>query len=108
MSPLKRFEVYFRAEAVEDLDALFRYIAEQSSLEIADGYLARIERACGSLASLPQRGTAVPGRVAGLRTMGFERRVTILFRVENERVDILRILYGGRDLEAQIEGLAEG
>jgi hypothetical protein len=30
--------------------------------------------------------------------MGFERRVTILFRVGEERVEILRILYGGRDL----------
>jgi len=39
--------------------------------------------------------------------MGFERRVTILFRVEDERVDILRILYGGRDLGPQIESLAE-
>ena len=107
MSPLERYEVHFRAEAVEDLDALFCYVAEQSSLEIAEGYLARIERACGSLASLPQRGTAVPGRVAGLRTMRFERRVTILFRVEDERVDILRILYGGRDLGPQIESLAE-
>ncbi|HXR38652.1 MAG TPA: type II toxin-antitoxin system RelE/ParE family toxin [Terracidiphilus sp.] len=107
MSPLKRYEVHFRAEAVEDLDALFCYIAEQSSLEIADGYLARIDRLCRSLASLPKRGTAVPGGVAGLRTMGSERRVTILFRVEDERVDILRILYGGRDLGPQIERLAE-
>ncbi|MGD0629253.1 MAG: type II toxin-antitoxin system RelE/ParE family toxin [Terracidiphilus sp.] len=107
MSALERYEVHFRADAVEDLDALFRYIVEQSSLEIADGYLARIERVCRSLASLPMRGTAVPGRVAGLRTMGFERRVTILFRVKDERVDILRILYGGRDLGPQIERLAE-
>jgi hypothetical protein len=33
--------------------------------------------------------------------MGFERRVTTLFKVGKERVEILRILYGGRDVKAQ-------
>jgi len=37
--------------------------------------------------------------------MGFEHRVTILFRVGEERVEILRILYGGRDLGAELEKL---
>jgi toxin ParE1/3/4 len=102
---LKTFEVRFLAEAIDDLDALYSYIAKQSSFEIADGYLARIERLCFSLQSFPQRGTAVAGDVAGLRTMGFERRATILFRVGEERVEILRILYGGRDIGPQLERL---
>jgi plasmid stabilization system protein ParE len=38
--------------------------------------------------------------------MGFERRVTILFRVEEDRVEILRILYGGRDLEPPLKKLS--
>jgi hypothetical protein len=37
--------------------------------------------------------------------MGFERRVTILFRVGENQVDFLSILYGGRDLGTQIEKL---
>lgn len=102
---MKTFEVRFLAEAIDDLDALYSYIAKQSSFEIADGYLARIERLCFSLQSFPQRGTAVAGDVAGLRTMGFERRATILFRVGEERVEILRILYGGRDIGPQLERL---
>jgi toxin ParE1/3/4 len=105
VSLLKRYEVHFLAEAINDLDALFCYISEKSTLEIADGYLARIERLCISLGNLPKRGTAVAGDIAGLRTMGFERRVTILFRVGNERVEILRILYGGRDVGSQLEKL---
>lgn len=102
---MKKFEVRFLAEAIDDLDALYSYIAKQSSFEIADGYLARIERFCFSLQSFPQRGTVVAGDVPGLRTMGFEHRVTILFRVGDERVEILRILYGGRDLGPQLERL---
>ena len=102
---MKKFEVRFLAEAIDDLDALYSYIAKQSSFEIADGYLARIERLCFSLQSFPQRGTAVAGDIAGLRTMGFEHRATILFRVGDERVEILRILYGGRDIGPQLERL---
>jgi len=49
------------AEAVNDLDSLFCYIAEKSSLEIADGYIARIEKLCLSLGSLPMRASALAG-----------------------------------------------
>ena len=69
----------------------------------SDGSLARIEGISLSLESFPKRGTAVTGSVNGLRTMGFERRVTILFRVVEERVEILRILYGGRDVETHLK-----
>jgi toxin ParE1/3/4 len=36
----------------------------------------------------------------GLRILGFERRAVIAFHIASEVVTILRILYGGRDLEA--------
>jgi toxin ParE1/3/4 len=102
---LKRYGVRFLAGAVDDLGALFFYIAQRSSFEIADGYLARIERTCLSLQSLPMRGAAVPGDMKGLRKMGFERRVTILLSVGDERVENLRILYGGRDVNSNLERL---
>jgi len=104
---LKRYEVRFLAQAVTDLDSLFCYIADKSSYEIADRYLTRIERVCLSLGSIPHRGTPVAGAVKGLRTMGFERRATLLFRVGKNSVEILRVLYGGRDLKLEIERLGE-
>ena len=100
---MKRFEVRFLAAAAADLDELFCHIAKESSLETADRYLNRLERFCLSLSTLPARGTVVPGRVSGLRRMGFERRATILFRVGKDKVEILRILYGGRDLTPILE-----
>jgi toxin ParE1/3/4 len=81
-----------------DFISLYRYIAKRSSARIAGGYILRIERACQTLATFPGRGTALGGSSHGLRKMGFERRVTILFRVGEERVEILRILYGGRQV----------
>ncbi len=100
---MKRYEVRFLAAAVTDLDELFCHIAKESSPETAGRYLNRLERFCLSLSTLPARGTVVPGRVPGLRRMGFERRATILFRVGEDKVEILRILYGGRDLTPVLE-----
>ena len=102
---MKKYGVHFLAVAVDVLDALFCYIADESSYEIADRYLARIERLCRSLESFPQRGTAVAGTVPGLRTMGFERRATILFHVGEDRVEILRVYYGGQDLGPELKRL---
>lgn len=96
---VKHYEVSFSAKAVEDLDRLLGFLAERASVEIAHGYLERIENACFSLCTFPERGSVVSGSVEGLRTMGFERRATILFRVGEQRVDVLRVLYGGRSLE---------
>lgn len=100
---MTRFEVRFLAAAAADLEELFCRIAKESSLATADRYLSRLESFCLSLSTLPARGTVVPGRVSGLRRMGFEHRATILFRVGEDKVEILRILYGGRDLTPVLE-----
>lgn len=42
-------------------------------------------------------------RAPCIRTTGFERRVTIAFTVAANAVTILRVLYGGRDLEAAFD-----
>ncbi len=35
--------------------------------------------------------------------MGFERRVAIAFRVTGRKVEINRVLYGGRDIERALK-----
>jgi toxin ParE1/3/4 len=100
---LKSYEVLFRPPARKDLISLYRYVAKEASPRVAANYIGRIEKACLSLASLPERGTAVPSHVAGLRTMGFEHRATILFCVGPEKVEILRVYYGGQDLGSELK-----
>jgi toxin ParE1/3/4 len=55
-----------------------------------------------SLAHVPERGTKRDDILPGLRTIGFERRVTIAFRFLKTRVEIVTIAYGGRDFEAEL------
>jgi toxin ParE1/3/4 len=65
----------------------------------AGGYISRIEKVCMGLATFPRRGTRRNDIAPGLRTIGFERRVTIAFRVLAEVVEIVTIAYAGRDFE---------
>jgi toxin ParE1/3/4 len=91
--------VVFTPEAKDDLLDLYDYIADRSSAKRALGYIARIEKSCMSLQTLPERGTLRKDLRPGLRVMGFEHRVLIAFRVNSDSVAILRILYGGRSVE---------
>jgi toxin ParE1/3/4 len=92
-------KVAFSPEAQSDLLSLYDYIAEQSGTTIALGYIDRIERYCLGFDLGGERGTMRNVVRPGLRTVGFERRMTIAFHVDSEYVTIDRILSGGRDLE---------
>jgi toxin ParE1/3/4 len=96
---LKRREVIFAPEARDDLFALYDWIADAASPQVALSYVERIERFCLGFADLSERGTRRDDVRPGLRVTGFERRVTVAFSVDDDRVVILRIFYGGRNWE---------
>jgi toxin ParE1/3/4 len=90
-------KVVFRDEATRELTELAVYIANQSGSTVASQYIERLYSACVSLTNFPERGTKRDEILPGLRTIGFERRVTIAFRVLETQVEIVTIAYGGRD-----------
>ena len=94
--------VRFRPRAEEHLFSLYRYIAEKSYPSRAGDYIARIEKACMGLATFPERGTKRDDLAPGLRVIGFERRVTIAFRVLDREVEIVAIAYAGREFESDL------
>ena len=96
--------------AEADLVRLYRYIAAESGPAVAGGYLERLAQTCLSLEMFPERGTRRDHILPGLRTMGFERRATIAFRVlEGAReVHILRIFYGGQEYESALRVMESG
>lgn len=94
--------VVFRPPAEDDLFNLYEYIAARSGPTVAGGYIDRIEAACLALAAFPERGTRRDDLRPGLRTVGFERRATIVFEVDSEVVRIVRVFFGGRDVEGAL------
>ena len=92
------FEVILSPEAKAHLEALEEYIARAASAQIAADYVNAILDCCADLETFPHRGTRRDNIRPGMRTMGFRRRITIAFEV-TDRVTILGVFYGGRDIE---------
>jgi toxin ParE1/3/4 len=84
--------------AIADLIALRRWVAEVADRATADAWLDRIETRIASLASYPDRGTPRDDLAPGLRTIPFERRLLIAYRVGADVVDVLRVVDARRDL----------
>ena len=101
------YTVRFRPRAEADLFDLYRYIAAASGRAAAGAYIDRIEAACLSLESFPERGTRRDDIRPGIRVMGFERRATIVFQISGDTVIIARIFYGGRDYERILLGASD-
>jgi toxin ParE1/3/4 len=97
-------KVFFQPQAEADLLALCGYIAETSGLDVAGNYIDRIEIACTGLATFPNRGVRRDDLAPGLRTIAFERRVTIAYLTLKTRVEIETTAYGGRDFESDLRG----
>lgn len=96
---MKRRQVVFSPEARRDLLQLYDWIHERAGGEIALSYVERLEAYCLGFEISSHRGQRRDYIRPGLRTVGFERRVTIAFIVEADVVAILRLHYGGRNWE---------
>ena len=94
--------IEFSPEALADLLDPDDTIAPRAGAAVAIGYIERIERYCHSLSTFPERGTHRDDLRPGLRVIGFERRAVIAVSVADDCVTVLRVLYGGRDIESAL------
>lgn len=92
------FEIRFTGPAEADLDDLQNYLAREMSPRGVEAYLDRFFGFVSQLRHIPDRGTRRDEVRPGLRTIGFERRISIAFTVEENAVVILRVLYAGREI----------
>jgi plasmid stabilization system protein ParE len=95
--------VVFSPEALEQLAALYRYIAEAASPDIAARYTEAIVSYCESLRTFPLRGTRRDDVRPGLRITNYKKRTVIAFDVKSEAISIIGIFYGGQDYETILQ-----
>jgi toxin ParE1/3/4 len=86
--------------AIKDLIAIRDWIAEQSDPSTARAYIDRVSAKVRTLADFPLRGRARPEVGRDIRSLSFERRLVIFYRIEGPDVWVERIVSGARDLEA--------
>ncbi|MCA0000002.1 MULTISPECIES: type II toxin-antitoxin system RelE/ParE family toxin [unclassified Mesorhizobium] len=88
--------VVFSKAAEKDLLDLLTYLVPQAGERIARAYIDRLIDYCAHFDTFPERGTRHDDIRPGLRTVGYRRRATIAFAIEDETVTILRVFHGGR------------
>ena len=96
--------VIFAPEAQDDLFNIYNQISAKAGIEVGFAYTERLEAYCRHFDFASQRGHLREDIRSGLRIVGFERRVTIAFTVEEFSVNIIRLFYGGRDWETELTG----
>jgi plasmid stabilization system protein ParE len=94
------YSVFFSERAIQDLDEINNYIAEQGYPDTALAYTDRIYDFCLTLAYFPHKHTLCK-RIGfnrfDYRCAAFEKTYYIVFRVEkNQTVVIKRVIHGKR------------
>jgi toxin ParE1/3/4 len=81
--------------ADEDLLDIWFYVGADD-MGAADRLLDQIDIRCDSLGPYPQKGLQRDALMPGMRSI-LEGNYVIFYRVNGDRVEILRILHGSRD-----------
>lgn len=102
---MRRIEVVYRPEAVDDLEDIYRFIRDNSrDADTARAVLGQIRDRCRRIGEVPHGGTPRDDLAPGIRTVPFKRRAVIAYRVLPDAVEVTNIFYGGRDFDALYRG----
>lgn len=101
------YEIALTPEASRDLREIYRYIAvELQAEQTADRLLDRLEESILKLQELPERFRVYdrePWRSRNLRMMPVDHYLVFYIPdTEAKTVTVLRVIYGGRDMDAQL------
>ena len=101
------YSVKISEKAESDLKEIFEYVAfELLSVQTAFDLFERLEKSILNLNQMPNRHIAYekePWKSRGLRIMPVGNYI-VLYIVDEESavVNIVRVMYGGREIEAQL------
>ncbi len=104
------YSVVLTPQAQTDLREIFKYIAvDLHSLQNAANQLSRLEKAIATLDQMPERFRVydkAKWRERNLRIMPVDNYLLFYIPIhDNYTVAVLRIMYGGRDIDRQLENL---
>ena len=98
------YEVRLTTEAENDLRGIFEYIAfELQSPQNAAGQLDRLEQSIMSLDQMPERFRVYEKEPWHSRIMPVDNYLVFYIpNHEEQTVKIMRVIYGGRDIDKQL------
>ena len=106
------FQINITRQAEDDLRNVFEYIAyELQSVQNAAGQLGRLEKAILSLDQMPMRYRTYekePWHSRGLRVMPVDNYLVFYIPYPDAlTVEIIRVMYGGRDIDTQLNRITK-
>lgn len=90
-------DVQLSEAAIDDIFDIYSYLKERIGHERAQAYAFRIEEFCRSPGRFSSRGRSRNDLRAGLRSMTFESRAVIVYRITDSNIDVLRVIHGAQD-----------
>ena len=101
------YSIVLTETAQSDLSAIFGYIAmELQSVQNANAQLSRIERAIASLDQMPERYRVYDRknwRGRNMRVMPVGNYLVFYVPTHDDlTVTVMRVMYGGRDIDGQL------
>jgi toxin ParE1/3/4 len=92
---------FLSEEAIGDLEDIWAYIAPDS-IRNADRFIDQIYNKCVEISELAAIGRGRDELYPGLLSLAYKKYVIFFLRI-NDRVEIVRILRGSRDLQRFFE-----
>ena len=92
-------KIVWTEPAVDDLHNLHGYIAKDSEV-YATNFVERVIDAVGNLSEYPRLGRVVPEADEETIREVLYRSYRIVYRIHGERIEILAVVHGHRDLNA--------
>lgn len=70
---MNTWRVRYTRPAGDDLRKILEYVAERAGVDVAQGFVSRLQRACESLSTAPYRGAARDDLRPGIGPIAVER-----------------------------------
>ena len=100
------FAVLISEDAEHDLFDIYRYIAEQDGVRIADRVLTALEETCNRLSRFPERGH-VPKELLSLGIADYReahyKPYRIVYRIMGRKAVVYCVLDGRRDMQTLLQ-----
>jgi toxin ParE1/3/4 len=100
MTTVRSVKIIYRPDALNDIEAIEDHIYEHSQSNIfPQRALHRLFRRIERIGLAPLGGKPRDDLTPGLRTVPFEDKAVIAYLAFDDRIEIVRVFYGGRDWE---------
>ncbi len=99
---MKQRRVVISPDASDDIAMIYKQIAQAAGVAVASAYTDRLETFLAGFDIASERGSLRTDLRPNVRIIGFEKRITVAFKVKADHVEILRCFRGGQNWEDKI------